>query len=201
MAPTGSLLCESTSLITRFQVELATQLTSQSTNGSDAAGTPTTSEKGSLLTNENGGRWRLVRKHDKCLDSRGDFSLSNLHNPSAWGAAIDPSRLDVNVLTTQALKIRKFQLLDNNCCAVYLDRKTACEAYFSAASNKCRGEDAAKNCRVRVVGIEGVSSEMWRARCELYAAMLGNLLKHSPAITEDPVQILGRCSLLISCAG
>ncbi len=157
-----------------------------------------------MLTNENGGRWRLVRKHDKCLDSRGDFSLSNLQNPSAWGAAIDPSRLDVNILSTQALKIRKLQLLNNNNgCAVYLDRKTACEAYFSAASNKSSSEDAAKNCHVRVVGIDGVSSEMWRARCELYAAMLTNLLKHTPAITEDPVQFLGRYrySLVIMCAG
>ncbi len=154
-----------------------------------------------MTTNENGGRWRLVRKHDKCLDNRGDFSLSNLRNPSAWGAAIDPSRLDVNVLTTQALKIRKLQLLDNNCYAVFLDRKTACEAYFSAASNKCSSESAAKNCHVRVVGIDGVSSEMWRARCELYAAMLTNLLKHTPAIIEDPVQILGRYLLLILCAG
>jgi hypothetical protein len=194
MAPTGSLLCESTSLITRFQVELAAELTSQLTNESDATGTPTANEKGNLPTNENGGRWRLVRKHDKCLDSRGDFILSNLHNPSAWGAAIDPSRLDVNVLTTQALKIRKLQLLDNNCCAVYLDRKTACEAYFSTVSNQCSSENAAKNCHVRVVGMEGVSSEMWRARCELYAAMLTNLLKYMPPITEDPAQILGRYS-------
>jgi hypothetical protein len=194
MAPTGSLLCESTSLITRFQVELAAELTSQSTNGSDAGVTRTTNEKGNVTTNENGGRWRLVRKHDKCLDSRGDFSLSNLHNPSAWGAAIDPSRLGVNVLTTEALKIKKFQLLDNNCYAVYLDRKVACEAYFSTASNKCSSEDAAKNCHVRVVGIGGVSSEMWRARCELYAAMLSNLLNQTPAITEDSTQILGRYS-------
>ncbi len=250
MAPTGSRWCDSVSLITRFQIELASALASQPTtedtiaptsdnqnstprlsnenktiiwptNGSEDSAIAPSSESVVSTTNDSDDaaslssyeslnvaicssstsdkpvKWKLVRKHDKNLD-RGDFSLSNLNNRTAWGAAIDIGKLNLSVLNTQMLKIRKLQL-SGNTCTVFLDRKTAFQAYFAAAEALPHGDDnrPRKLHQIRHVVRDQASNsgggEMRRVRSEFCVAMLSQLLQLSP--TEDPTLFIGTVTL------
>ena len=174
------------------------ELESVCTNGSTGGSSSANVSEGSTGTFSDdflSGRWKLVRKHDKHLE-KGDFSLANLDNAAAWGAAINPSRLDISVLDTHAVKISKLDLR-GNVCFVHLDRKATFEAYFTAAEAQTRNNNAAQT-RINVQLLKGREDgcEMWRVRSELCAAMLNNLLNHCPS--KENTQFIGRSKHVIS---
>jgi hypothetical protein len=141
---------------------------------------------------------KLVRKHDKHLE-KGDFSLSNLNNAAVWGSPIDSSRLNIDCLTMDALKVGKLNIRGET-CFVHLDRKAAFEAYFddgtdTLISNSDTVKQPCSDVKLEVERDGGC--DMWRVRSEFYAALLRNLLQICP--TQDNTRFIGRFKHVPSC--